>query len=127
MVNKASIQTYMNQLPPQERAKFAKLSESEQISIMNKSVGSAKFVGNSVFDANISAVSDKTSVANKPVEVLSMKSFNSNQEYDFENFIRESKKEENLSPKQKQLRKAVVDHMVETYNSAKLSFEKRNI
>ena len=125
MVNKASIQTYMNQLPPQERAKFAKLSESEQISIMNKSVGSAKFVGNSVFDANSSAVSDKTFVANKPIEMLSMKSFNSNQEYDFENFIRESKKEENLSPKQKQLRKAVVDHMVETYNSAKSSFEKR--
>lgn len=39
MVDKAKIQAYIATLPPKERAKFQKLPKQQQISIMNKALG----------------------------------------------------------------------------------------
>lgn len=139
MVDKAKIQAYIATLPPKERAKFQKLPEKQQISIMNKALGtmSVKSKGkssgltvprfsqqamNSVFGNGYTCPSDNTRVNYSHVE-FARKEVEVKQE--IKKAGKEPVKKLNLKPvsaQSQKLRAGIVNRMSRSYNAALGSF-----
>ena len=140
MVDKAKIQAYIATLPPKERAKFQKLPQQQQISIMNKALGTTstkpkansntsslpKFsqrTMNSVFmNDRYTCQSDNTRVMYPHVEIA-------RKEVQVKQELKKAGKEQprklNLKPisaQSKQLRQGIVSRMQKSYNTAVTSF-----
>ena len=140
MVDKAKIQAYIATLPPKERAKFQKLPEQQQISIMNKALGTTSVKSkassntptlprlsqsamNSIFmNDRYTCKSDNTRVMYPHVEVA-RKEVQVKQELKKAGKLPEKKL--NLKPisaQSKQLRQGIVSRMQKSYNAAVTSF-----
>ncbi len=139
MVNKAKLNAYIASLPPKERAKFQKLPQAQQISIMNKALGttSAKsnsktssqlpkyngFSMNSVFgNDRYTCKSDNTRVMYPHLETTK-KEVQIKHELRQAGKLKEPKlKLKPISAQSKRLRQGIVIRMQKNYNSAVASF-----
>ena len=139
MVDKAKIQAYIATLPPKERAKFQKLPEQQQISIMNKALGTTsvkpkassntptlpKFsqrTMNSVFGNGYTCPSDNTRVMYPHVEIA-RKEVQVKQELKKAGKLPEKKLDlKPISAQSRQLRQGIVSRMQKSYNAAATSF-----
>jgi len=139
MVDKAKIQAYIATLPPKERAKFQKLPEQQQISIMNKALGTTsvkqkassntptlpKFsqrTMNSVFGNGYTCPSDNTRVMYPHVEIA-RKEVQVKQDLKKAGKLPEKKLDlKPVSAQSKQLRQGIVSRMQKSYNAAATSF-----
>lgn len=142
MVDKAKIQAYIATLPPKERAKFQKLPEQQQISIMNKALGTTsvkpkahsntpqlpKFnqkMMNSVFGERYTCQSDNTRVMYPNLEVTK-KEVQIKQELKKAGKLQEKKLEfKPVSAQSRQLRQNIVSKMQKSYNAAATSFNEQ--
>ena len=139
MVDKAKIQAYIATLPPKERAKFQKLPEQQQISIMNKALGTTSVKSkagsntptlpkfsqkamNSVFGNGYTCPSDNTRVNYAHIEVAK-------KEVQVKQELKKAGKEQprklNLKPisaQSQKLRAGIVNRMQKSYNAALTSF-----
>ena len=137
MVDKAKLQAYIATLPPRERAKFQKLPEQQQISIMNKALGTTSVKSkantpalpkfsqnamNSVFGNGYTCPSDNTRVMYPHVEIAK-KEVQINQELKKAGKLPEKKLDlKPVSAQSKQLRQGIVSRMQKSYNAAATSF-----
>ena len=139
MVDKAKLNAYIASLPPKERAKFQKLPQAQQISIMNKALGttSAKsnsktssqlpkyngFSMNSVFgNDRYTCKSDNTRVMYPHLETTK-KEVQIKHELRQAGKLKEPKlKLKPISAQSKRLRQGIVIRMQKNYNSAVASF-----
>lgn len=139
MVDKAKIQAYIATLPPKERAKFQKLPEQQQISIMNKALGTTpvKSSGNakgltvprfsqrsmnSVFGNGYTCPSDNTRVNYAHLEATRVE-VKAKQELKKAGKLQEKKLDlKPVSAQSKKIRAGIVSRMQKSYNSAVGSF-----
>ncbi len=140
MVDKARIQAYIATLPPKERARFQKLPEQQQISIMNKALGTTSVKSkassntstlpkfsqrtmNSIFNNDrYTCQSDNTRVMYPHVEIA-RKEVQVRQ--DLKKAGKLPKKKLDLKPVSQQsqrLRQGIVSRMQKSYNAAATSF-----
>ncbi len=139
MVDKAKIQAYIATLPPKERAKFQKLPEQQQISIMNKALGTTsvkpkansntsalpKFSQkstNSVFGNGYTCPSDNTRVNYAPIE-FAKREVQVKQDLKKAGKLPEKKLDlKPISAQSQKLRAGIVNRMQKSYNAALTSF-----
>lgn len=137
MVDKAKLNAYIASLPPKERARFQKLPQQQQISIMNQALGTTSAnsnantgmprfnqgVMNSVFNSDRYACkSDNTRVMYTHLETTK-KEVQIKQELRKAGKLKEPKLEfKPVSAQSKRLRQGIVIRMQRNYNSAITSF-----